>query len=221
MGASMFTGIIAGTGKIKRVEPVAGDIQLVIEADVLADSTITLGDSVAVNGVCLTVVAQTDNNLQFDVSRESLTHTLIAQWDPGTTVNLEPALTLGSRLGGHLVSGHVDGVVTLVELVKDARSWRLQFEMPADLAKYIARKGSVTLDGISLTVNSVEDNCFDVNIVPHTWQQTNLANKNLGDQVHLEVDLIARYLERLLGGYETNDPTGVSAELLSNNGFIN
>ena len=217
----MFTGIITGTGKIKRVEPVAGDIQLVIEADVLADNTINFGDSVAVNGVCLTVVAQTDNNLRFDVSRESLTHTLIAQWDPGTTVNLEPALTLDSRLGGHLVSGHVDGVVTLVELVKDARSWRLQFEMPTDLAKYIARKGSVTLDGISLTVNSVENNCFDVNIVPHTWQQTNLASKNPGDQVHLEVDLIARYLERLLGGYETNDPGGVSTELLSNKGFIN
>ncbi|MBT5032061.1 MAG: riboflavin synthase [Proteobacteria bacterium] len=217
----MFTGIIAGTGKIKRVEPLAGDIQLAIEADVLADKSINLGDSVAVNGVCLTVVAQTDNILQFDVSRESLSHTLIAQWGAGTMVNLEPALTLDNRLGGHLVSGHIDGVVTLLELLKDARSWRLQFEMPANLAKYIARKGSVTLDGISLTVNSVGNNCFDVNIVPHTWQQTNLANKNPGDQVHLEVDLIARYLERLLGGYERNDSGGVSAELLSSNGFIN
>lgn len=216
----MFTGLIAATGQVKESSANAGDIQLLIEASGLEDAGIAIGDSVAVNGVCLTVIEQIGNLLRFDVSRESLAHTLIEDWSQGTLVNLELALTPETRLGGHFVSGHVDGVATLKKLHKDARSWRLMFEAPAELAKYIARKGSVTLDGISLTVNTVKGREFDVNIVPHTWQQTNLENKNIGDTVHLEVDLIARYLERLLTTSEPTDSRTVTAELLSENGFV-
>ena len=212
----MFTGLIAATGEVKEALANAGDMQLLIEASELADNGIAIGDSISVNGVCLTVIEQIGNTLRFDVSRESLVHTLIGDWEQGTMVNLELALTPETRLGGHFVSGHVYGIATLKKLDKDARSWRLLFEAPAILAKYIARKGSVTLDGISLTVNSVEGRKFDVNIVPHTWHETNLENKSIGDTVHIEVDLIARYLERLL----TASEPPITTELLSKNGFV-
>ncbi|HAY45257.1 MAG TPA: riboflavin synthase [Gammaproteobacteria bacterium] len=216
----MFTGLIAAKGEVKDSLAKAGDIQLLIGAPGLTDKAIAIGDSVAINGVCLTVIEQMGDELRFDVSRESLSHTLIADWSKGTIVNLELALTPDTHLGGHFVSGHVDGVATLKKLDKDARSWRLVFEAPAEQVKYIARKGSVTLDGISLTVNSVEGRYFDVNIVPHTWQETNLENKKIGDKVHIEVDLIARYLERLLATSEAASFGEVTAELLSENGFL-
>lgn len=216
----MFTGLIIATGKVKEIRADTGDVQLLIEATGLKGKEIAVGDSVAVNGVCLTVIEQTDDALRFDVSRESLAHTLIDDWELGSLLNLELALTPNTRLGGHFVSGHVDGVSILKRLDKDARSWRMLFEAPVGLEKYIARKSSVTLDGISLTVNSVTDREFDVNIVPHTWQATSLGNKNIGDKVHIEVDLIARYLERLLSFSESPDYGTVTAELLSENGFL-
>jgi riboflavin synthase len=215
----MFTGLIATKGQVKESLANAGDIQLLIEASGLKNKDIAIGDSVAVNGVCLTVIEQLGDVLRFDVSRESLAHTLISDWSQGTVVNLELALTPETRLGGHFVSGHVDGVAILKKLDKDARSWRLVFEVPAKQAKYIARKGSITLDGISLTVNSVKGREFGVNIVPHTWQETNLEERNTGDKVHIEVDLIARYLERLLVTSDTSNVGSVTAEFLSENGF--
>ena len=219
----MFTGIIAGTGSVRSSARVSGDLQLTVEADIFDGTGVAIGDSVAVNGVCLTVIRNEGSFYQFDVSRESLAHTLIDQWQPGTRLNLELALTPSDRLGGHFVSGHVDGLARLVKLKQDARSWRLGFEIPTALSRYIARKGSVALDGISLTVNSVKNDYFDVNIVPHTWQETNLSDRGCDDQVHIEVDLIARYLERLFDGdggrTSTVDNGNIAMDLLKERGF--
>lgn len=149
---------------------------------------------------------------------ESINHTLIGDWKPGTKVNLEMALLPTTRLGGHLVSGHVDGLARLVKLVQDARSWRMVFEAPQDLLRYIAKKGSITINGTSLTVNSIEGANFDVNVIPHTFDVTTLGLLSEGDQVHIEVDLIARYLERLLSGDATVQ-SGITESFLSEHGF--
>ncbi len=193
----MFTGIIEALGTIRTIETVGGDKRMTFTAPGYL-AGINLGDSIAVNGVCLTAVTFDDDSFSADLSVETLTATTAGDWQPGDAVNLEKALTMGKPLGGHMVSGHVDGLATLVGLFEEARSWRLQFEAPDALAHYIARKGSITLDGISLTVNEVEGRQFGVNIIPQTWTHTTLGRRKLGDPVNLEVDLLARYLERML-----------------------
>lgn len=193
----MFTGIIETLGRIASVEERGGDRRLLIEAGALL-ATARLGDSIAVNGVCLTVAEIRGTQFTADVSRETLSATTAGAWKADSPVNLEAALTTGKPLGGHLVSGHVDGVGKLLDKHEDARSWRLRFEAPAALSRYIARKGSITVDGVSLTVNSEEGRVFAVNMVPHTLQHTTLGRLQPGDAVNLEVDLIARYLEKLV-----------------------
>lgn len=193
----MFTGIIETVGRIARIEAIGGDRRMVFEAPGYLRG-VTLGDSIAVNGVCLTAIRFDDDRFTADLSSETLGATTAAGWAEGQKVNLERALTPSKPLGGHLVSGHVDGVGQLVALREDARSWRLEFEAPAELARYIARKGSICIDGISLTVNDVDGRRFGVNIIPHTLQHTTLGGLQAGDAVNLEVDVIARYLERLL-----------------------
>ena len=198
----MFTGIIEAQGRIATVEPVGGDLRMTITepGGYLADAR--LGDSIAVNGVCLTAVAFVPGGFVADLSAETLAATTAGSWKAGQTVNLEKALTPAKPLGGPLVSGHVDGVGRLLEAQEEARGWRLEFEAPQALARYIARKGSITIDGISLTVNAVAGRRFGVMIVPHTWGHTTLGGLVAGGAVNLEVDLIARYLERLLAARE-------------------
>lgn len=198
----MFTGLIEALGEIAVVEPVGGDVRLTVEQAGGYLAGAALGDSIAVNGICLTAVAFTARGFVADVSAETLAATTARHWRAGLPVNLEKALTPHKALGGHLVSGHVDGVGTLVEAAEEARGWRLEFEAPATLAKYIARKGSITIDGISLTVNAVQGRRFGVMIVPHTLSHTTLGGLKPGAEVNLEVDLIARYVERLLSARE-------------------
>ncbi len=194
----MFTGIIQDIGNVVRIRQLKGDLRLCVRLDQISPDDIALGDSVAVNGACLTVVNIDGAELDFDVSKESLANTNIAAWTTGTGVNLELALLPTTRLGGHLVSGHVDGLATITRIEEDARSRRIEFECPQMLRRFIARKGSVTIDGISLTINDISDTGFGVNIVPHTLQVTTLGMRSEGDRVHIEVDQIARYLEQLL-----------------------
>jgi riboflavin synthase, alpha subunit len=196
----MFTGIIEALGTIREITAVGGDRRLTIIGDGAALDGVQPGDSVAVSGICLTAVGFPAGGFIADVSGETLGLTTAGSWQAGTRVNLERALTLSKPLGGHLVSGHVDGLARLCDLHADARSMRLEFEAPAALARYIARKGSVCIDGISLTVNEVDGQRFGVNIVPHTWQNTTLGGLQPGGTVNLEVDLLARYLERLHAG---------------------
>jgi riboflavin synthase len=198
----MFTGIIEGMGEIAEAKAVGGDCRLRISVPAGYLDGAQLGDSIAVNGVCLTAVEFADGGFVADVSAETLTATTAAQWIVGQVVNLELALTPSKPLGGHMVSGHVDGVGHLLSKRDDARSWRLEFEAPAALARYIARKGSICIDGISLTVNEVSGRRFGVNIVPHTMSHTALGQLEAGGAVNLEVDLVARYLERLLTARE-------------------
>lgn len=217
----MFTGIIQAIGKVESIEEREGDVRLRVALGAFANKGFSVGESIAVNGVCLTAVEPADRFLVADVSRETLMHTTLGDLEKGDAVNLEPALSAGDRLGGHIVSGHVDGVGKLVEKKQDARSWRFVFEAPRELAKYIARKGSITIDGISLTVNGVQGARFDVNIVPHTLEMTNLVAREIGDGVNLEVDVVARYLERLLGADEhATEKRGVTLQLLRERGFL-
>lgn len=194
----MFTGIIKAVGQIAETETVGDDRRLTIDIANTPMNGPALGDSVAVNGVCLTATTLDANRMTADVSRETLSLTSIGALQAGSYVNLEPALAAGDPLGGHLVSGHVDGMGELVEKARDGRSWRLVFAVPARLARYLAAKGSVCVDGISLTVNEVSGHHFGVNIVPHTMTHTNLHARAVGDSVNLEIDIIARYLDRLL-----------------------
>jgi len=201
----MFTGIIEAMGVVAAVEPKGGDVRLSIESDSLDMSDVQLGDSIATSGVCLTVVdfLQKDakpNGYIADVSIETLDLTTVGQWQQGQRVNLEKALTPDTRLGGHLVSGHVDGIGKVLSKHSDARAWRYTLQAPDSLAKYIAHKGSITVDGTSLTVNAVNGNEFELAIVPHTIAMTVIGDYETGTPVNLEVDLIARYLERLLLG---------------------
>ena len=194
----MFTGIILALGRIDTVQERGGDRRLVISAPDLDLAKAGLGDSIAVNGVCLTAVEFSGNGFAADVSRETLDLTTLGDIGPGQSVNLEPALTLQTPLGGHLVSGHVDGVGELVSRVPEARSERLVFRLPADLLRYVAKKGSITIDGTSLTVNEIQADQCGVNIVPHTLERTIMSEYHAGSRVNIEVDLVARYLERLL-----------------------
>ncbi|MGQ9831631.1 MAG: riboflavin synthase [Thermochromatium sp.] len=218
----MFTGIIRAVGLIQRLEPSGGDLRLSVDAGKLSLDTVAPGDSIAVNGVCLTVVALTERGFVTDVSRETLGLTTLGALQPGARVNLEPALTLSTPLGGHLVSGHVDGVGTILARHEDARSWRLRIQAPDALARYIAHKGSIGIDGVSLTVNRVEGAMFELNIVPHTLRETIISDYRPGTRVNLEVDLIARYLERLLLGERAANPqaSGLTLQFLAEHGFI-
>ena len=218
----MFTGIIQAVGKIQALENRTGDVRLSVQTGRLDLSDVALGDSIATNGVCLTAVELSGDGFMADVSRETLDLTTLHNLRPGSPVNLEKALTLSSRLGGHLVSGHVDGIGRVLERRDDARSIRFAIQAPAELAKYIAHKGSICVDGVSLTVNRVEGNRFELNIVPHTLQQTVMATYRPGHRVNLEVDLIARYLERLLnaGGSAMAASPGITEALLKQQGFM-
>ncbi len=194
----MFTGIVQDIGKVEELAPRAGDMRLVIRCDRLDPARFAIGDSICVQGCCLTVVETAGAVFAADVSRETLAVTTLGELRPGAAVNLEPALRAGDALGGHLLSGHVDGVGEVLELVGDARSQRVSFGVPAPLARYIASKGSVAVDGVSLTVNEVEDARFGVNLIPHTQAVTTLGSLRKGTHVNLEIDLLARYVARLL-----------------------
>ena len=194
----MFTGIIQGVGTVRSVEPRGGDVTLTFDTGAVSLADVETGGSIAVNGACLTAVRHEAGWFTADVSRETLNLTTLGEWVPGTRVNLEKALTAGQALGGHYVTGHVDGVGRVLARHDDGRSVRVEFEVPAELARYVARKGSVCVDGVSLTVNGVAGERFDVNLVPHTLAQTILDGYRPGTRVNLEIDIIARYLERLL-----------------------
>jgi riboflavin synthase len=220
----MFTGIIESIGTVKQMQDKGGDMRLELETGKLDMKDVVLGDSIAVNGVCLTVIEMTGNSFSADVSRETLKHTSLGKLKPGSQVNLEKALTLQTRLGGHMVSGHVDALGTVLERKDDARSIWFKVQAPANLAKYIVHKGSITVDGTSLTVNAVDGNEFELNIVPHTLQETIMNNYAAGTEVNLEVDIIGRYLERLLLGEKAADKevsgNGVDMDLLQRAGFL-
>jgi len=194
----MFTGIVQGVGRIRSVEPHGGDVTLWIATGDVSLADVAIGGSIAVNGCCLTAVRLEPDSFAADLSRETLSLTTAGDWSPGTPVNLEKALTAGQALGGHYVTGHVDGVGRVIARHDDARSVRVEFEVPAELARYVARKGSICVDGVSLTVNGVAATRFDVNLVPHTLEMTILGGYRPGTRVNLEVDIIARYLERLV-----------------------
>ena len=192
----MFTGIIQSVGRIHDYEARGADARMVITGGGLDFTDVAIGDSIAVNGVCLTAVALTPDRFTVDVSAETLCVT--AGFLPGAEVNLEKALRLADRLGGHLVSGHVDGVGMVHRFAPVGESHRLEIDAPADLARYIIRKGSITVNGVSLTVNQVEGARFALNLIPHTLEMTMLKHLSAGSRVNLEVDMIARYVERML-----------------------
>ncbi len=217
----MFTGIILAVGKITAITPHGGDVRLKIHTGKLPLADANLGDSIAVNGVCLTAIELGHDYFVADVSNETLSHTCLAHAQVGMPVNLELALTPTTRLGGHIVSGHVDGIGTIVDKRADGRSIRFTVQAPDDLAKYIAQKGSICINGISLTVNHVDGATFGINIVPHTLKETTLNDANVGTKVNLEVDVLARYMERLMKGEAAAKPcAAVTMELLQTSGFI-
>jgi riboflavin synthase len=217
----MFTGIIQAVGRIAVIEKKGGEARLRIDIGTLDMSDVQLGDSIAVSGVCLTAIEHSANGFTADVSGETLMRTTLGNLRTGNRVNLEKALTPSSRLGGHLVSGHVDGLGEVIEYNAEARSVRLRIQAPAVLARYIAAKGSIGIDGVSLTVNTVDGAQFDLNIVPHTLQATTLGDHRAGSLVNLEVDLIARYLERLLLGARAADAgSTMTHAFLAEHGFL-
>ncbi|WP_432697367.1 riboflavin synthase [Marinobacterium sp. YM272] len=204
----MFTGIIEAIGEIADIRMVDGDMRLRIRTGELDLDDVKLGDSIATNGICLTAVELPGDGFVADVSRETLAHSRFPEMQVGEKVNLEKAMMPVSRFGGHIVSGHVDGLGQIVDRRDDARSVRLTIQAPKSLQRYIAAKGSITVDGVSLTVNSVNGADFGLNIVPHTAQETIIDSYRQGRQVHLEVDQIARYLERLMGASDADAEPG-------------
>ncbi|HEX6571793.1 MAG TPA: riboflavin synthase [Steroidobacteraceae bacterium] len=196
----MFTGIVQGVGTVRAIEPRGGDVTVVFDTGSVTLEDVAPGGSIAVNGVCLTATAFDRTSFTADVSRETLSLTTLRDWQVGARVNLEKALLAGQPLGGHYVTGHVDGVGEVVARHDDARSVRMVFRVPPDLARYVARKGSICIDGVSLTVNGVDRDRFDVNLVPHTLGVTTLGALQAGSRVNLEVDIIARYVERMTAG---------------------
>jgi riboflavin synthase len=194
----MFTGIVVATGRVVAIAATAGDLALAVDAAALEAKRMAVGDSISVQGVCLTVTRLEGTVFHADVSRETMAKTTLGGLEKGARVNLEPSLRAGDPLGGHLVSGHVDAVGTAVAAVQDARSWRLEFALPKPLMHYVAPKGSICVDGVSLTVNTVSGSGFDVNIIPHTHEVTTLGTLVPGAGVNIEIDVIARYLERLM-----------------------
>ena len=194
----MFTGLIQGVGRLRALEPRGGDVRIHIDTGSLPFTGVAMGESIAVNGVCLTVVAFDARSFAADASTETLALTTLGALREGQPLNLERALQAQDRLGGHLVSGHVDGVGRVLDVHKDARAQRWRFSVPKALAKYVAKKGSICVDGVSLTVNAVDAESFDVALIPHTVSHTAFAETRVGDAVNLEIDLVARYVERLL-----------------------
>ena len=222
----MFTGIIQSVGNIAVIESQGADVRAHIAAGTLDLINAQVGDSIAVNGVCLTATSFADGGFWVDISGETLARTTFGEIAVGSKVNLEQALTPTTRLGGHLVSGHVDGIGTVMSCWDQGRSLRFVIQAPPTLAKYIAEKGSICVDGVSLTVNKVNGASFDLNIVPHTLQETTLGELVAGSHVNLEVDILARYLERLLLGERAAQPTappqsaGITQAFLVEHGFI-
>lgn len=218
----MFTGIIESLGKVEHIVPKSKDLILTIETGVLDLSDVKLGDSIAVNGVCLTVVSFGAKSFSADVSAESLVHTDMMNYQRGTLVNLEKALTLNTRLGGHLVSGHVDGLGEVLDFYQEGRAWRYEISCPQELLKYIANKGSVTIDGVSLTVTGLGAESFILNIVPHTIAETRIQTYAIGHKVHIEVDLMARYAERLLtfSAGSNNQKSALDQSFLAEHGYL-
>ncbi len=220
----MFTGIIEAIGTISAITPKGKDISLTVHTGKLDLSDVNLGDSIATNGVCLTVVALNDKGYVADLSVETIERTAFTHYKVGQKVNLEKALLPTKRLGGHMVSGHVDGVAHVISRQLVGRAIEFWLEAPADLAKYLSEKGSVTIDGISLTINAIDGNRFKLTIVPHTAEETIINTYQTGTQVNLEVDLIARYLERLILGDKAatqNGTSGLTIEKLAQAGFLN
>jgi riboflavin synthase len=193
----MFTGIILAKGRVTSLTERDGDLELGVDAAGLDIARIAIGDSVCVQGACLTVTRKQDTCFFADVSRETMAKTTLGNLKVGSNVNLEPSLRAGDPLGGHMVSGHVDAVGNLKRIDPDARSWRLEFELPPTLSRFVAAKGSICLNGVSLTVNKVDGLMFDVNIIPHTQAVTTLGELRVGDGVNVEIDVVARYLDRL------------------------
>ena len=222
----MFTGIIESMGKVKAMQPIGGDIRLVIESSGLDFSDVSLGDSIACNGICLTVVDLGSNYYAVDVSRETIARTALEDLKIGHQVNLEKAMLPTTRFGGHIVAGHVDGVGIVRKLQKDARSLYIEIEIPAEIAHFTATKGSITVDGISLTTKLVRDNVVCLNIIPHTAQMTNIAEYWLvGNKVNIEVDIVARYLERLINKSQPSTSnlsttSTLTEAFLADNGFM-
>ncbi len=219
----MFTGIVEATGVITVLQYNEGDLTITVNTQTLDFSDVKLGDSIATNGVCLTVVALGNNSFSADVSKETIELTGFSYYQVGQKVNLEKALTPSSRLGGHLVSGHIDGIAKIVSLTKNARAIDYWLSAPPDLIKYIPYKGSVCIDGISLTVNGIEEDRFKLTIVPHTAEQTTIVDFSLNTKVNLEVDQLARYLERLItapSATENIKTDNVTLDLLAKAGFV-
>jgi len=219
----MFTGIIQAVGAVAFLEKRGGDLLVGIRTGKLPMDDVAIGDSIAVSGVCLTVVEMSDGGFRADVSGETLRRTILGTLVVNTPVNLEKALTLSTRLGGHLVSGHVDGIGTVIARHGDSRSVQFTIRAPDDLARYIATKGSICVDGVSLTVNGVKGAEFELNIVPHTLDETTMNGYRAGSRVNLEIDLIARYLERLLLGGQAARPSAdgaITLEMLARSGFL-
>lgn len=220
----MFTGIIEATGKIVAITPTQGDVRLKVQSDYLDFADVKLGDSIASNGICLTVVEQGKDWYAVDVSRETLNKTAMQQWQVGDVLNLEKAMLPTTRFGGHIVSGHVDTTGTVKLIKNDSRSIYIEIEIPSEFTKYVATKGSVTVDGISLTSNLVEGNVISLNIIPHTAQVTNIARHwKVATKVNIEVDVVARYLEKLLvstsGNMSHANHEGITLSFLQQNGF--
>ena len=220
----MFTGIIEATGKIVAITPTQGDVRLKVQSDYLDFADVKLGDSIASNGICLTVVEQGKDWYAVDVSRETLNKTAMQQWQVGDVVNLEKAMLPTTRFGGHIVTGHVDTTGTVKLIKNDSRSIYIEIEIPSEFTKYVATKGSVTIDGISLTSNLVEGNVISLNIIPHTAQVTNIARHwKVATKVNIEVDVVARYLEKLLVSTPDNmsnsNHEGITLSFLQQNGF--
>jgi riboflavin synthase len=218
----MFTGIIQAVGRIIALERRGGDMRMGVSTGALPMEDVHIGDSIAVSGVCLTAVELGGHSFYADVSGETLDRTMLGGLAVNDAVNLEKALTLETRLGGHLVSGHVDGIGVVTARREDSRSVRFTVKAPDELARYIATKGSICVDGVSLTVNAVDGSAFELNIVPHTLEATTMQSFRTGRQVNLEVDLVARYLERLLLGDAAAQPgkgEGITREGLEAAGF--
>lgn len=218
----MFTGIIESLGKVESLQNIGGDVRLRIQTD-LDMSDVHLGDSIATNGICLTVVEWGSHWYAADVSRESLNRTTLGQWKVGQPVNVEKAMLPTTRFGGHIVSGHVDAVGEISLVRQDARSLYFEVTAPAEIAKYLAEKGSVTVDGISLTINHLRGSILSLNLIPHTAERTNISTWKVGTKVNLEVDVLARYIERLLLGdkaAEQKPAADISLSFLAQHGFM-
>lgn len=219
----MFTGIIESVGTVKSLQRIDGDVRIQIAVGGLDMSDVKLGDSIATSGICLTVIDFGTDWFSADISVESLNRTIVQNWRVGTRVNLEKALLPTTRLGGHIVSGHVDGVAEISLKRQDARSIYFEVTCPTTLAKYLSEKGSITIDGISLTINHLRGNIVSLNLVPHTAEKTTISDWQVGTKVNIEVDVLARYIERLLLGdkaSQTSPSSNIDMAFLAQHGFM-